>query len=113
MSNFEFISNEAFRASLESDYSELEKCIEQETGQQETGARNGKKRVGKKRVSLNRGINRAEPAQLVSGANGRSEIALSYEPAFPARLLIAVAPGESPRRDGPRGDPRIAGNLGH
>ena len=37
MSNFEFISNEAFRASLESDYSELEKCIEQETGQQETG----------------------------------------------------------------------------
>jgi len=99
MSNLEFISNEAFRASLESDYSELEKCIEQETG--------------KKRVSLNRGINRAEPAQLVSGANGRSEIALSYEPAFPARLLIAVAPGESPRRDGPRGDPRIAGNLGH
>jgi len=28
MSNFEFISNEAFRTSLESDYSELEKCIE-------------------------------------------------------------------------------------
>jgi|CZKN01.1.fsa_nt_gi hypothetical protein len=37
MSNFEFISNEAFRASLESDYSELEKCIEQETGQPEPG----------------------------------------------------------------------------
>ena len=28
MAEFEFISNEAFRASLKSDYTELEKCID-------------------------------------------------------------------------------------